>query len=265
MKLCFWVPLLLSSCSSNEVAVAVKTMPLADKIKVFHPPVPWSQPIVRQGPGDRVVLLHGLWQSNHALEGLAVRLNDAGYEVINLPYRSFRDPLEIIVRNAAKEVGPSDKPTHFVSHSMGGIVIRQLADEFPDLVTGRIVMIAPPNQGSEIIDWLSGSPLARWTLGPGGMALSTENVRSHMAGLPPRNEVGVIMGSCKTHPFFQHLLPGENDGTVRVEGGRLPGLSDFTTVNVSHVFMPVQTKVAEFVENFLKSGKFSEEDVQSSK
>ncbi len=212
--------------------------------------------MVKKAEGDRVVLLHGLWQSNHALEGLADILNREGYETVNVPYRSFRDTLPEIAAKVADMIGTSEKPTHFVSHSMGGIVIRQLAHQSPELVTGRIVMIAPPNQGSEIIDWLGDCPFARWVLGRGGMSLSTENVRTSVPDLPAANETGIIMGTRPGHALFRHVLPAENDGTVSVGGGRLPGLTDFTTTPASHLFIHTKPEVIAQVRTFLKEGKF---------
>ena len=147
------------------------------------PPAPWHRPRVREAEGERVVLLHGLWRSVWAMDGVAEMLHGEGFESWNVPYASFRKPLDEIVHDVAKEIGSSDKTTHFVTHSMGGIVVRLLADRYPELVTGRIAMLAPPNQGSEIIDWLSDSFVGQWALGPGGMALSTENIPREVPGI----------------------------------------------------------------------------------
>ena len=140
------------------------------------------------------------------MDDLAVELHKQGYETLNLPYPSFRKSLDEIVKEVADQLGNSEKKTHFVTHSMGGIVLRKLAHEHPDQVTGRVVMLAPPNQGSEIIDWLEDCSFAKWALGPGGMALSTEEVMNKVPKLSGENEVGVVMGDQKNLRLFQPLL-----------------------------------------------------------
>lgn len=183
----------------------------------------------------------------------ARRLHQAGFETVNLPYASFRKPLEELVDDVAGALPPSEKVTHFVTHSMGGIVLRCLARRHPGLVTGKVIMMAPPNQGSEIIDWLADSPLARWSLGPGGMQLSTRFVREKVPDFPPGREINVIMGRRAVFPVFSFLLPGENDGIVTVEGGRMPGVRRFAVMDVDHTLMMGREGVLELLRDWLQS------------
>ncbi|YCM43493.1 alpha/beta fold hydrolase [Verrucomicrobiaceae bacterium 227] len=201
------------------------------------PPLPWHRPIHHPGKGDRVVLLHGLWRSVHAMEDLARHLNKEGYETLNIPYPSFRKSLDEIVAGIRQEVGRSRKPTHFVTHSMGGIVLRCLAHKAPELITGKIVMLAPPNQGSEIIDWLQDSFLGRTLFGPGGMSLTTENVRQQVPGFQDQHQVAVVMGRSKKMPLFQSFLGSEHDGVVTIEGGKVTGMKQFEVINADHTFI----------------------------
>ena len=178
-------------------------------------------------------------------------LNERGFETLNLPYPSFRKTLDEIVDQVARQIPPSSKPTHFVTHSMGGIVLRLLAKRYPELVTGKIVMLAPPNQGSEIIDWLEEFPLARWSLGPGGISLSTDRVPKEVPELENDDEVFVLMGRKNTVPIFDFLLKGKNDGVVTVEGGRIKGMSRLEVFDADHTFIMGDDRVLQRVAELL--------------
>lgn len=222
-------------------------------LRMLIPPLPWHRPCHNPGEGDRVVLLHGLWRSLWSMEAPARMLHQAGFEVLNLPYPSFREPMSEIVRRVAGSIPPSGKCTHFVTHSMGGIVARLLARDYPDLLTGKVVMMAPPNQGSAIIEWLSDCRPARWALGPAGMSLSTREVTERVPPFPPEVEVFVVMGRRQPLPLFSFLLSGENDGIVSVSEGRLPGLQRFEVMSADHTFIMAQQEVLAFLLECLQA------------
>lgn len=226
---------------------------MKNTLQMLVPPLPWHEVRHRPGSGDRVVLLHGLWRSVWAMETPARYLNEAGFETLSIPYSSFRKSLPEIVEEVEERISPSDKRTHFITHSMGGIVLRCLASRRPDRVTGRIVMLAPPNQGSEIVDWLEDSLLGRCFLGPGGRSLSTKGVREEVPQFSREHGVDVIMGRRRAVPVFSFLLEGENDGIVTVDGGRLPGVRRFEVVDADHTFMMANPEVLEHLAKSLNS------------
>jgi len=197
-------------------------------------------------------LLHGLWRSLWAMESISRFLNQRGFETLNVPYPSFRKSLDEIVDATAKAIGSSEKPTHFVTHSMGGIVLRCLAHRHPDLVTGKVVMLAPPNHGSEIIDWLEDSPLGRLSLGPGGMSLSTTQVAKSVPDLSGERQIYVIMGRKNRVRIFDSLFDGENDGVVTVAGGKCAGMTRLEVVDADHTFIMGEEEVLEKVADFLR-------------
>lgn len=249
---------LFSSCfPGNQTFETESTVSVATKLKLMRVPLPWHQPIIRQSEGDRVVLLHGLWRSHHAMDDLALDLHEKGYETINLPYSSFRKSLDEIVQEVAKQLDNSEKQTHFVTHSMGGIILRKLANDFPEKVTGRIVMLAPPNQGSEIIDWIKDYQVSKWALGPGGMELATESTQA-LPIFSGTREIGVIMGNGKDVTIFQSLLEGENDGVVTVKGGMVEGVTELIVLPANHTFIMANPKVKAQVTDFLGTGHFTE-------
>ncbi|MGJ8698246.1 MAG: esterase/lipase family protein [Verrucomicrobiaceae bacterium] len=229
------------------------------KLEMMIPPLPGDRVRRREAAGERVVLLHGLWRSVWAMEGLARVLNEAGYESVNVPYASFRKPMAEIVEDVAEELRRVEdgKRVHFVTHSMGGIVVRHLAERYPELVTGRLVLLAPPNQGSEIIDWLEDFAPSHWAFGPGGMALSTGKVKGVVPGFREDHEVAVIMGRKQAVPFFRELLDSENDGIVSVEGGKVEGMSDFRVVDGDHTFLMAEEEVRAHVLCYLREGRLN--------
>ena len=223
-----------------------------NRLKMIIPPMPWHSPRMRVNDGERVVLLHGLWRSVWAMEEPARYLHHCGFETLNLPYPSFRQSVDKIVDHVAREIFPSSKRTHFVTHSMGGIVLRCLAKRHPELITGNVVMLAPPNQGSEIIDWLEDSPLGRLSLGPGGMSLSTNRLPHEVPPFDGSNDVSVIMGRRNLVPIFDFLLEGEHDGIVTVEGGQVEGIKRLEVVDADHTFIMGEKLVLKRVAELLK-------------
>lgn len=218
-------------------------------------PMPWHRSIVRENDADAVILLHGLWRSLWAMEPMAKFLHEHGYHSINVPYPSFRKPMEELadlIHDAILLHG-GDRKIHFVTHSLGGILARKLLHMLPAEQTGRIVMLAPPNQGSEIVDWaLNYKPLAR-TLGPAGKGLGSGMLDS--APLPTQIDSAVIMGKQSNIPFFRSLLDKDNDGIVSVERGRIDGMNEFHILDTDHTFIASDHRVMDLTLKFLREGK----------
>lgn len=218
-------------------------------------PMPWHKPKVCAAEGDAVILLHGLWRSIWAMEPMANYLHQQGYHTINIPYPSFRKPMEElkeIIHNAMKRHG-GDKKIHFVTHSLGGVLARQLLDEIPADQAGRVVMLAPPNQGSEIIDWLSHCGPLKLGLGPAGMQLGSDSIEA--PAIPQEIDSVVIMGKQSSIPFFRWLLDDENDGIVSVERGKIDGMNEFHVLETDHTFIASDPRVMAMTHQFLRDGK----------
>ena len=153
----------------------------------------------------------------------------------------------------------SDAPRlHFVGHSLGGVLTRALLAEQRPENLGRVVMLAPPNQGSEIVDSLANSAAFGWVLGPTASQLGTDRESLPNRLPPPDYELGVIAGVESVNPVGSSMLPGEDDGTVSVERAKLPGMTDFVTVPYSHTFIMRAKEVADLTIHFLRHGRFGD-------
>lgn len=231
------------------------------RLRVLAPPLPWDKPRVKKGNNSEVVIcLHGLWRSVWAMEPIANHLNKQGFTTVNVPYASFRYELDDIVQRVRVLVQPwldQGKKIHFVTHSLGGVVIKHLLentllDQEREKVD-RVVMLAPPHQGSEIMDWLSNSPV-RHVLGPASGFLTSESMAQRSQQFPQDIEAAIIMGERSALPFFRTLLESSNDGIVSVQKGHLLGIKEFKVVDADHTFIASEPGVLNMVANFLSQG-----------
>lgn len=201
--------------------------------------------------------MHGLGRTQASMGLLAERLEWAGYDVTNVDYDSRRGTLAEHAETLAAEVSSCctrASRVHFVGHSLGGLVIRRyLADSPPDSL-GRVVLLAPPNQGSEVADWLGELSLGH-LLGPTGMGLGTGATGIPASLPPPEYEVGIIAGNRSLNPIGSSLIPGPDDGMVGVENTRIENVP-LIVVPRSHTFLMNGRFTTEAVTSFLRTGEF---------
>jgi triacylglycerol lipase len=222
------------------------------------PPLPWDRPQWHPHEGPLVVLLHGLWRGWRAMQPLARALENEGFSTLSIPYRSGTMPVEKLAAHVRKQVEKvaDDQPVHFITHSLGGILARTLLAENVPWKTGRIVMLAPPNQGSEIVDWSKNHPLLRRILGPAGRTLGSDGIPRRIPALRPQIEAAVIMGDRCTIPLFRKLLESANDGIVSANKGRLKGLRGFSIIHADHTFIQMHPETIRLSLHFLKTGEW---------
>jgi pimeloyl-ACP methyl ester carboxylesterase len=210
------------------------------------------------------VLLHGLARSARSMRPIERALRAHHYEVLNLGYASRHADVATLAADVAAAVGEwnTSERLDFVTHSLGGIVLRAAVANglLPVERVRRVVMLGPPNRGSELADVLPTLPIvgpiyARW-FGPAGRELGTgpSSVPSRLPA--PTFEVGVIAGTKTLNPLTSRVLGGENDGTVRVDRALLDGVTDTLLVPHSHSMLMMSPVVLEQTLYFLDSGHF---------
>ena len=209
---------------------------------------------------DSVILLHGLARSDRSMNKLQQALLRKGYRVHNVSYASTRNNIEKLAEESigsALKLCPKAQKLHFVTHSLGGILVRQylLHHQIDNL--GRVVMLGPPNHGTEVVDKLRDFPGFRFINGEAGLELGTgESSVPNKLGAA-NFDLGIIAGTRSINLILSRMIPGTDDGKVSVENTRLEGMHDHLQMKVTHPFMMRNAKVIEQVIHYLESGRFS--------
>lgn len=219
-----------------------------------HPPSPAF------GTRDTLVLVHGLGRTPRSLWLLARVARRRGYHVIAWRYPSRRGTVAEHAAALDRELTATLRSVpgraHFVTHSLGGLLIRAYLGAVSLPTLGRVVMLAPPNQGSEVADRLRGWWAFRLVTGPAGQELGT-GADGAAARLPtPDAEVGIIAGDRCVNPLFGRWIGGPSDGKVAVRRTLLRGMRDHLVVRSGHTLLPWRRSVIRQVFAFLETGRF---------
>ena len=199
---------------------------------------------------------------------LARLLSQQGYEVINLGYPSRKYPIATLVQRFIAPVFSELRgASHIdvITHSLGGILFRyylahHASTEIANTIQ-RVIMLAPPNHGSEVADHIKGWPWARWLLGPAMAELGAGDdsvpnllLDAERQGFPC--EIGIVAGTRSYEPWFSRWISDANDGKVSVPSTRLPGMKDFIEVTAGHTFIMEDKVVRRQILSFLRGGEF---------
>lgn len=237
------LPLLLAACASE----------------------PRTEVVFAASNEECVVLLHGLNRSWRAMRPMAESLQQAGFATANVDYPSQAGSIEEIAPLAVGTGLDSCRKTgaskiHFVTHSLGGILIRYQNERTPIRDLGRVVMLAPPNHGSEIVDKTKDWPGFEMLSGDAGSQLGTgpDSIPSQLG--PVEFELGVIAGTKTINVIASAMLPNPDDGKVSVVSTQVEGMRDFLVVGNSHRFITRSDIVLRNTENFLRNGAFLDRD-----
>jgi pimeloyl-ACP methyl ester carboxylesterase len=210
-----------------------------------------------------VVLLHGLGRSYLSMTLLQCALENSGYTVWNRGYRSTEhriEELEPVVGEALDYCRKRKaRRIHFVTHSMGGILVRAYFQNHEVPEAGRVVMLAPPNHGSEVVDAYRDRWWFKWATGPAGQQLGTASDSLPNRLKPVPLEIGVIAGRRTSDPWFGGVFSGPNDGKVSLAGAVLPEMKELAVVDSGHTFMVNSPTVIAYVKHFLRDGVFAVE------
>ena len=207
-----------------------------------------------------VVLLHGLARGHASMARLATSLRANGYDTLARTYPSRQHSITDLAGQVADWIAEraGGRPVSAVTHSLGGVIVRHLHD--PRIRWERIVMLAPPNQGSQLAQAIAANPVLRWIYGPAGGELADGS-----RWPAPPAPFAVIAGTralALTNPTSWTLgrtfPPGiAHDGTVAVDETRLAGMTDFTTVDATHTWIMNDPRVHELVVRYLARGSFA--------
>jgi len=206
-----------------------------------------------------VVLLHGLARTAASMQQMADALESAGYRVLNLGYDSRHQPIESLARDVRARIlaasADADK-VHCVTHSMGGILVRQIQASDPIPKLGRVVMLSPPNQGSELVDRIGHWWIFRKINGPAGQQLGTA-AGSFVNQLPPVDFVcGILTGDRSINWINSLMISGPDDGKAAVARATVPGMTAYKVVHATHPFIMQKKSVIRDTLHFLQTVQF---------
>ncbi|MBW4538999.1 MAG: alpha/beta fold hydrolase [Myxacorys chilensis ATA2-1-KO14] len=216
---------------------------------------------MKPNQGDYVVLVHGLGRTSLSMKKPERFLAQKGYTVVNFSYPSIRFDIETLANQYLKQallehcIDPSRK-IHFLTHSLGGILARTYLKNEVIHSLGRVVMLAPPNQGSELADFLKELTLYQWLLGSAGQQLGTDSASLPIQLGRVNFELGIIAGDKNINPFSSFIFISANDGKVSVDRAKVEGMKDFLIVRRSHTFLMNDKDVLEQACFFFQNGCF---------
>jgi pimeloyl-ACP methyl ester carboxylesterase len=212
--------------------------------------------------GDTIILLHGLGESRDSMQPLAEYLRRSlDATVLCFGYASVKADIHAHGRALGTVVAdlPRAERLSFVGHSLGNLVVRRwmaMADEADLARTYRMVMLGPPNRGSELARMVSKvRVLANRAEGAGrDLVLNWQQVEPTLA--LPTCPFGIVAGGLGDDRGFSPLLEGDDDAVVRVEETMLPGAEDFLVLPVLHAAMMRHAEVQRATAEFLAGGRF---------
>ncbi|MEP3631407.1 MAG: alpha/beta hydrolase [Hyphomicrobiales bacterium] len=209
---------------------------------------------------DCVVFLHGYARSPASFSVMEKVFQHKGFDTTKVGYPSkeleISELADIAVPEAVERCEGKAGNIHFVTHSLGGILVRDyFARQSIDRL-GRIVMLAPPNDGSAIVDKLGKTKLFKKLSGPALLALTTGE-QGKPGKLPAvKFELGVIAGKRSVNPVGSYLLEGPDDGAVTIESTKVDGMKDHIVLSATHTFMMNNPRVISQAAHFIQQGQF---------
>lgn len=207
------------------------------------------------------MLLHGLARSDQSMTKMASALAAEGYDVINVGYASTKAQIDTLAAEAIGSAFAEPKARqatriHFVTHSMGGILVRQYLKAHSIERLGRVVMLGPPNQGSEIVDKLGDTWIFSAINGPAGRQLGTKPDSLPNQLGPATFDLGVIAGDRSINGINSLLIPGPDDGKVSVERTKVAGMKAHLVIHATHPYLMKNPRAIRETVHFLRKGKF---------
>jgi len=209
---------------------------------------------------DGVIVLHGIFRTYRSMSGLARNLEKAGYEVLNLGYPSTKLSIEELVEYINEDIERFSRKIngkiHFAGYSMGGLLVRAYINKYRPKKLGRVVMIATPNNGSEIADLLKDLRLYHKLYGPSGQQLITDQKDLKNIFGKVDYELGIIAGDRPVDMISSRIIGKPNDGKVSIESTKLENMKDHIIIRCNHTYFPASRKAHAQAINFLAEGRF---------
>ena len=205
-----------------------------------------------------IIMLHGLGRSANSLWIAEQFFTAHDYEVHRLAYPSTKKDLGELdeqIRSEAQGLCPTTP--NFLTHSRGGIILRVIKTTHPDFAVARVVMLGPPNHGSEIVDEWGDWKLFVQLNAPAGARFGRDGIVTELPNV--EFDLGIIAGSRSLNPYYSYLITGPDDGKVSIEATKVAGMKDHIVLPVTHTFMMNSGEVLNQALHFFQNGYFRKE------
>lgn len=206
--------------------------------------------------GEFLVCIHGFMRTYRVMSRIEKAFEKSGWEVLNWDYPSRDKRIEehaedlVVILNEIACERPGE-PIHFVTHSLGGIIVRAALNHPncpKEAKIGKAVLIAPPNQGAIFARKLKENAFFRWVMGDqSGYELMNAPNFKHLGPFPETKEVLIIAGNLGFNPYIK----GSNDGKVAVDETLLNTPHEHTIVGAGHSWISISPKVIRLAKSFL--------------
>ncbi|WP_227021395.1 esterase/lipase family protein [Oceaniferula marina] len=213
-------------------------------------------------PQEHVILIHGMARSASCMQSMAEALQKAGYHTTILDYPSRKKTIHAL---SEQHLSPAVKACqtkgatkiHFVTHSLGGILVRDYLHHHKLAELGKVVMLAPPNQGSEVVDTIGHWKAFALVNGPAGKQLGTADNSPPNALGGVTYPVGIIAGDRSINPINSWMIPGSDDGKVSIKHTKLEGMRDHIVIHCTHPMIMKRSDAIDLSLRFLRHGSFA--------
>ncbi|MFA6916624.1 MAG: hypothetical protein WC222_09520 [Parachlamydiales bacterium] len=206
---------------------------------------------------QRLVTIHGFLGDTWNMKYMASGYSDKHVYVKHWAYPS-RDKLiqehgadlaHYLQKLARKKPGV---PINFITHSMGGLVLRSAMNHPecpPEAKIGRAALLAPPNQGAgwgRFLDQYYFSHLIGKE--KAGKQLRSQADFEFLGQFPDTVQVLVIAGTKNINPWIK----GKSDSTVTVDETRLNTPHQHKTVHAEHTMILFSKRAYRYIKEFFK-------------
>ncbi len=192
-----------------------------------------------------VITVHGYMRTHKSMHKLAHELDATVY---HFEYPSRTKTIDENASALSQFINEVDAKhpnceMHFVTHSLGGIILRKIASTLPSNVSNAI-LLAPPNQGSRLGKVLS--PLLK-TFGRGAGRELARRDFSDLGEFPSTIDVIVIAGTFGFNP----LIAFPNDGKVALHETHLKTPHKLFKVRACHSMIMCNSQVIKIISEEL--------------
>ena len=205
------------------------------------------------------ILVSGLLHHNGSFRKMAKSLKKDGFTPVTFCSSSYFATSDSNAKALAKileRLPENITKVNFVTVGDGALIVRKLlsADSKwnKSIKLGRIVMLAPPNQGLQITQNKKFYPLLRILAGK-AFKYMRPDVAAKIPLLPDDVDFAIVAFDRKKGD-----RAGENntDGLVRVSETKLKGMKDFIVFHSNHLSVTHAPGVVKAVSSFLTTGRF---------